>query len=194
MPATGVGRGLDLQTEKAAMRVVIEEEEQAGRRVQRLNKRGEGVEGCDFLSHPPDGGPPDPVEVKGWSAPFRSVKRGETVWSYGSEVNFEQLERARTDPLWRLEIVANLRAVRERTGEAQRLSLTATEVVERAQTVEVPNSARRPRSADQVAHLLLRGGSPTMGVPGHHASRSSLSQSHASRSDSSETRAWSTRS
>jgi hypothetical protein len=57
---------------------------------------------------------------------------GETVWCYGSEVNFEQLERARADPLWRLEIVANLAVVRAGTGEAQRLSLTATEVVERA--------------------------------------------------------------
>ena len=55
------------------------------------------------------------------------------MFSYGSEVNFEQLERARAYPLWRrLEIVANLAAVRAGTGEAQRLTLTGTEVVERA--------------------------------------------------------------
>jgi hypothetical protein len=71
-----VGRGLDFQTEKEAMRIVIEEEERARRRVVRLNKQGEAREGCDFLSHPPDGGPPHPVEVKGWSATFRKVTRG----------------------------------------------------------------------------------------------------------------------
>jgi hypothetical protein len=133
VPATGAGRRLDWQTEREAMRIVHEEEERAGRRVERLTKTRERSEGCDFLSHPPDGCPPDRVEVKGWSAPFRKItRRGESVFSYGSEVNFEQLERARTDPLWRLEIVANLAAVREGTGEAQRLSLTGAEVVERA--------------------------------------------------------------
>ena len=86
-----------------------------------------------ILSYPPGGGDPDRVEVKGSSAPFTKVtKTGETVFIYGSEVNFEQFERARTDPRWRLEIVANLRAVRDGTGEAQRLSLTGTEVIERA--------------------------------------------------------------
>jgi hypothetical protein len=132
VPATGAGRGLDFQTEKEAMRIVRDEEERAGRRVERLTKQREKLEGCDFLSHPPDGGPRDRVEVKGWSASFLRIKKGETVFSYGSEVNFEQLERARTDPLWRLEIVANLAAVRAGTGEAQRLSLTGTEVVKRA--------------------------------------------------------------
>jgi hypothetical protein len=130
---TGAGRRLDWQTEKEAMRIVREEEERAGRRVETLTKRRERSEGCDFLSYPPDGDPPDRVEVKGWSAPFRKItKSGEVVFSYGSEVNAEQLERARNDPLWRLEIVANLAAVRAGTGEAQRLSLTGREVVERA--------------------------------------------------------------
>jgi hypothetical protein len=132
IPRTGVGRGLDWQTEKEAMRIVREEEERAGRRVEPLTKTRERIEGCDFLSYPPDGGPPDRVEVKGWSASFLRIKKGETVFSYGSEVNFEQLERARSDPLWRLEIVANLAAVRAGTGQAQRLSLTGAEVVERA--------------------------------------------------------------
>jgi hypothetical protein len=31
-----------------------------------LSKKREGVEGCDFLSTPPGGGEPHPVEVKGW--------------------------------------------------------------------------------------------------------------------------------
>jgi hypothetical protein len=70
---------------------------------------------------------------KGWSAPFTKVARsGAVVFNYGSEVNFEQLERAQSDPRWRLEIVANLAAVRAGTGEAQRLSLTGTEVADRA--------------------------------------------------------------
>jgi hypothetical protein len=132
-PATGAGRRLDWQTEKEAMRIVLEEEEQAGRRVERLTKPRERSEGCDFLSFPPGGGPPDRVEVKGWSAPLmKATKSGAAVFSYGSEVNFEQLERARSDPLWRLEIVANLAAVRAGTGEVQRLSLTGAEVADRA--------------------------------------------------------------
>jgi hypothetical protein len=132
-PATGAGRRLDWQTEKEAVRIVREEEEQAGRRVEALTKSRERSEGCDFLSYPPDGGPPDRVEVKGWSAPFMKVtKSGVPAFSYESEVNVEQLGRARIDPRWRLEIVANLAAVRAGTGEAQRLSLTGTEVVERA--------------------------------------------------------------
>lgn len=131
--AAGKGRRLDWQTEKEAMRIVHEEEERAGRRIERLTKRRERSEGCDFLSHPPGGGPPDRVEVKGWSAPFmKMLKSGTAVFSYGSEVNFEQLERARIDPRWRLEIVANLAAVRAGNGEPQRLSLTGKEVVKRA--------------------------------------------------------------
>jgi hypothetical protein len=67
--------------------------------------------------------------VKGWGEPI--------VGSDGSildraDINVEQLERAKADPNWRLEIVANLAAARERRGRRQRLSLTAAEVVERA--------------------------------------------------------------
>ena len=129
----GAGRRLDFKTEREAMRIVREEEERAGRRVEPLSKAREKTEGCDFLSHLPDGGPMDRVEVKGWSAPFEKVrKNGDIEFSYGSEVNFEQLERARHDPRWRLEIVANLAAVRAGTGKPERLSLSGAEVAERA--------------------------------------------------------------
>jgi hypothetical protein len=69
-PRTGAGRRLDWQTEKEAMRIVRDEEEHAGRRVELLTKPREKIEGCDFLSHPPDGGPPDRVEVKGMECPL----------------------------------------------------------------------------------------------------------------------------
>ena len=130
---TGAGRRLDWATEREAVRIVIEEEESRGRRVERLSKAREKAEGCDFLSHPPDPGMPDRVEVKGWSAPFERVTReGGTVFSYPSEVNNEQLTRARSDPTWRLEIVANLAAVRAGVGSAERLTVTANEVAQRA--------------------------------------------------------------
>jgi hypothetical protein len=130
----GAGRRGDWKTEQEAMRIVRDEEKRAGRRVEPLSKAREKIEGCDFLSHPLDGGPPDRVEVKGWGAPFENVrKNGEIVFSYGSEVNSEQLERATHDPRWRLEIVANLAAVRAGTGKPERLSLSGAEVAERAQ-------------------------------------------------------------
>lgn len=129
-PAAGKHGG---QAEREAMRIVREEEEQRGRRLEKLNKKQEGIEGCDFLSYPPDQGPPDPVEVKGSGAPFRKkLKNGDEAFSYGSEVNAEQLERARKDPRWRLEVVANLAAVLAGTGTPERLTLTGEEVVARA--------------------------------------------------------------
>jgi hypothetical protein len=87
-------------------------------------------EGCDFLSTPPDGGPPHPVEVKGWGDPLRKASGG---WSYLADLRAEQLDRARSDPNWRLEIVANLTATREGIGRPQRLTLSAAEVLERAE-------------------------------------------------------------
>jgi hypothetical protein len=50
------GRRLDWATEREAMRIVRAEEEHRGRRVESLTKGRERLEGCDFLSHPPDGG------------------------------------------------------------------------------------------------------------------------------------------
>lgn len=115
------------------MRIVREEEERRGWSPRALSKAKEKAEGCDFLSYPPEGGSPDRIEVKGSSAPFiKATRGGGRAFSYGSEVNAEQLERARTDPRWRLEIVANLAAVRAGTGEPERLTLSGAEVVERA--------------------------------------------------------------
>jgi hypothetical protein len=57
---------------------------------------------------------------------------GEGQFRYGVAINAEQFERAKTDPRWRLEIVANLTAARAGIGSPERLSLTAVEVVDRA--------------------------------------------------------------
>lgn len=96
-----------------------------------LAPRRQREEGCDFFSTPPDGGPADAVEVKGWSDALFTDDGSN--FRHASEVNAEQLERAKRDPRWRLEIVANLRAVRAGTGVPQRLTLTASEVVARAE-------------------------------------------------------------
>lgn len=85
--------------------------------------------GCDLLSTPPDGGPPHPVEVKGWGEPLLAT---EDSFTYPADINREQFKRATRDPNWRLEIVGNLAAVRSGTGTAERLTLTAAEVIERA--------------------------------------------------------------
>jgi len=45
-----------------------------------LRKPAEGVEGCDFFSHPPGGGLPHPIEVKGWGESlFRADARSRTT-------------------------------------------------------------------------------------------------------------------
>ncbi len=93
-----------------------------------LGQPAQKVEGCDFLSAPPDGGSGHRVEVKGWGDPI--------VWPDGSirdsaNITVEQFERATADPNWRLEIVANLTAAREQRGQPQRLTLTSAEIRER---------------------------------------------------------------
>jgi hypothetical protein len=93
-----------------------------------LSKAEERREGCDFFSTPPDGGNAHPVEVKGWGEPLV----GEHGFTYPGEINAEQFRRASWDPRWRLEIVANLSAVREGTGTPQRLSLRAVDVIDNA--------------------------------------------------------------
>lgn len=72
---------------------------------------------------------PTPVEVKGWGEP---LMRPGGEFTYDADVNVEQHARAFRDPNWRLEIVANLTAARVGAGEIQRLTLTASEVVDRA--------------------------------------------------------------
>jgi hypothetical protein len=85
--------------------------------------------GCDLLSTPPEGGVPHPIEAKGWGEPLLAP---DGSFTYPADVNREQFERAKRDPSWRLEIVGNLTAARSGTGAAERLTLTASEVVDRA--------------------------------------------------------------
>jgi hypothetical protein len=66
--------------------------------------------------------------VKGWGEPLLRPSGGFTD---PADINLEQHEWAK-DPRWRLEIVANLSAVRKGTGAVQRLSLTGAEVRARA--------------------------------------------------------------
>jgi len=96
----------------------------------RLGQTRQKQEGCDFFSTPPGGGAPHPVEVKGWGDPLR--KPDGSFW-WWVDLRVEQLERARRDPTWRLEIVANLTKVEAGEGEPQRHMLTAADVVDRAQ-------------------------------------------------------------
>lgn len=69
------------------------------------------------------------IEVKGRGEP--PLARNGT--STTPDVNQEQYERAKSDPDWRLEIVANLATVRAGTGKPERLTLTRDEVVKRAE-------------------------------------------------------------
>jgi hypothetical protein len=95
-----------------------------------LGQRAQRLEGCDFLSEPPDGGPAHRIEVKGWGEPL--VTAGGS-FSYPADVTREQYERAKAEPTtWRLEIVADLTAFLEGRGVPQRLTLDGSEVVERA--------------------------------------------------------------
>jgi hypothetical protein len=126
-----VPRRNDWLTEKQAMAIVRAEEVAKGWTPgPTLTPRMQRVEGCDFLSQPPGGEHVHPIEVKGWSEPLL-VAVDDDAFKDLAEVNAEQLERARSDPNWRLEIVANLRAARAGTGAPQRLTLSGTEVVER---------------------------------------------------------------
>jgi hypothetical protein len=123
-------RGESRKTELEAMIVVQQEEEARGWRPGPvLSQREQKREGCDFYSYPPDGGAPVPIEVKGWGEGFHTTSG---IFRYAADINDDQLERARRDPSWRLEIVANLGAFRHGAGPVQRLSLDAQEVVARA--------------------------------------------------------------
>lgn len=123
-------RGASRDTEREAVEIVRTEESARGWSPgQILSQRAQPVEGCDFLSTPPGGGPPHPIEVKGWGEP---LVKTDGSFTYPADINVEQYERARRDPNWRLEIVANLTAAREGRGSPERLTLTAAEVLERA--------------------------------------------------------------
>lgn len=123
-------RGEYAKVEHAAIEIVRAAEQARGWEVgPQLGQRAQRKAGCDLLSMPPDGGPRHPVEVKGWGAPLIAA---EDSFSYPAEVNREQYDRAKHDPNWRLEIVANLTAFLAGTGQSQRLTLTGAEVTERA--------------------------------------------------------------
>src|SRR5204863_224286 len=70
----------------------------------------------------------DRAVAKAWGEPL--LRDGK--FTYPADVNKEQLERAKSDPNWRLEIVGNIAAVRAGEGKPERLTLTGREVVERA--------------------------------------------------------------
>jgi hypothetical protein len=125
-----VPRGASFDTEREAVEIVRAEEVAKGWMPgPPLGQRAQALEGCDFLSTPPEGGPGHPIEVKGWSEPI--VGPDGSIQDL-ADINVEQLKRAKADPNWRLEIVANLADARVRRGRPQRLTLTAAEVAERA--------------------------------------------------------------
>ena len=126
----GCPRPDDLKVENEAKEIVRTEEIVRGWTPgPPLSKQREREEGCDFLSAPPDGGQPSPVEVKGWGA---SLFLPDGRFRHSQDINAEQLDRARRDPNWRLGIVANLTAARMGTGAVERKTMTAAEVSARA--------------------------------------------------------------
>ena len=96
----------------------------------RLGQTKQKQEGCDFFSTPPDGSEPHPVEVKGWG---EQLRKPDGTFTYWADPRVEQVEQARRDPNWRLEIVANLTKVEAGEGEPERHTLTAADVVAGAQ-------------------------------------------------------------
>ncbi len=94
-----------------------------------LGQKAQHAEGCDVFSYPPDGGEAQAIEVKGWGEP---LLRPDGKFTYPADVNAEQLQRAKRDPNWRLVIVANLDAVMAGTGEVEVLTLTSSDVIQRA--------------------------------------------------------------
>lgn len=123
-------RGEYANTEKLAVEIVRDTELTRGWTPgPLLDQHAQHEEGCDFLSTPPDGGPPRHIEVKGWGEPLTA----DGDFTYPADVNREQYKHAKSDPNWRLEIVGNLAAVRAGTGQPERLTLTGEEVVQRAE-------------------------------------------------------------
>lgn len=123
-------RGEYANIEKLAVEIVCETERACGRQPGKLlSQHEQHKEGCDLFSTPADNGPAYPIEVKGWGEPLLMP---DGSFSFPADVNREQFERAKIDPNWRLEIVGNLTAVHAGTGQPQRLTLTASEVTDRA--------------------------------------------------------------
>jgi hypothetical protein len=156
-----VPRGDYTNTEARAVEIVSDSERARGfQPSDLLSQRAQHDEGCDLLSVPESGGPAHRIEIKGWGEPL--LKPGGS-FAYPADVNQEQLERARTDPTWRLEIVGNIAAERAGTGNAERLTLSGAEVVERAITwrFRIPLDGLSERVVDVVA----KGDSPDVAKP-----------------------------
>ena len=112
------------------MEIVLAEEVAAGWTPRVLGAAAlEKQHGCDILSVPPAGGEPHPVEVKGWGAPFIATRQ---QFGYHQDIRASQMLAAQRDPNFRIEIVANLTAYVAGTGRYERLTLTASEIIERA--------------------------------------------------------------
>ena len=111
--------------------------------------------GCDVLSLPPDGGEPHPVEVKGWGEAFLSGSSGRFV--YHQDIRTSQMEAAKRDPNYRVEIVANLTAYMAGIGPYERLTLTAAEICERAlpRLYDVPLAGMEERIRREVRDPAL---------------------------------------
>lgn len=112
------------------MAIVLAEERAAGWAPVELGAAAlEKQHGCDILSKPPGGGKPHPVEVKGWGEPFLAA-RGR--FAYHQDLRESQMEAARRDATFRIEIVAILSAYLAGAGPYERLTLRATEIRDRA--------------------------------------------------------------
>ncbi len=123
-------RGVYSDIEKLAVEIVSDGERAAGNEPRLLGQHEQHLEGCDLISTPTEGGAPKRIEIKGWGEP---LLRQDGLFTDPADINAEQFNRAQTDPEWRLEIVGNLSAVRAGEGQPQRLTLTGSEAVERAE-------------------------------------------------------------
>jgi hypothetical protein len=113
------------------MDIVVAEEIVAGHHPHVLGAAAlEKQHGCDILVTTGDGEEPTPVEVKGWGEPFFSASG---LWRYPQDIRASQMEAARRNPAYRIEIVANLTAYLAGDGPYERLTLTAQEICERAE-------------------------------------------------------------
>jgi hypothetical protein len=81
------------------------------------------------LSTSPDGGPPVPIEVKGWG---ESLRLASGAFRYHQDIRASQFEAAGRDPSFRVEIVANITEYVAGRGPYERLTIRAELVRSRA--------------------------------------------------------------
>jgi hypothetical protein len=154
---------------KTAMEIVVAEEAANGWQPRVLGSwKNESAEGCDILSTPPDGGEAHPVEVKGWGDPLLGARGGFT-WT--QEIQPSQMEAARRNQNFRLEIVANLRAYHAGLGDPERLTVSADYIRQHAfvSQYRIPLDALKPVIQGVDASIVRR-----------HQQGGSLAQSGAS--------------